>query len=90
VADVAFNFRQRDRKLLAGEADGITIHTGTSRTPNAMHVVRSVLRQVEVEHVTDIRDVQSARCDIGRNQYGEIAVVKVAEELQALVLGHIA
>jgi hypothetical protein len=59
VADVAFNFRQRDRELLAGEADGVTIRAGTSRSANAMHVVRSVLWQVEVEHVTDIGDVQS-------------------------------
>ena len=55
-----------------------------------MHVVRRVLRQVEVEHVTDIRDMQSTRCDVRSNQHREIAVVKVAEELQALVLWHIA
>ncbi|HEV7441206.1 MAG TPA: hypothetical protein VGO18_01340, partial [Steroidobacteraceae bacterium] len=40
--------------------------------------------------MTDIWDVQSTRCDVGSNQHGEIAVVKVAEELQTLVLWHIA
>jgi hypothetical protein len=55
-----------------------------------MHVIRGVLRQVEVEDVTDIWDVQSTRCDVGSNQHGEIAVVKVAKELQSLVLRHIA
>jgi hypothetical protein len=54
-----------------------------------MHVVRGILRQVEVEHVANIRDVQSTGCDISRNQHGEVAIVKVTEELQALVLGHI-
>jgi hypothetical protein len=90
VAEVAFDLRQRDREFLAGEADGIPIRAGTRRTSDAMHVVRGVLWQVEVEHVADIRDVQSARCDIRSDQHGEIAIVKVAEELQALVLRHIA
>jgi len=55
-----------------------------------MYIVGGVLRQVEVEHVTDIWDVQSTRRDVGSNQHGEVAVVKVAQELQALVLRHIA
>src|SRR5882724_12442332 len=81
VAEVAFDLRQRDREFLAGEADGIPIRAGTRRTSDAMHVVRGVLRQVEVEHVADIRDVQSTRGDIRSDQHGEVAVVKVAEEL---------
>src|ERR1700730_5969011 len=55
-----------------------------------MHVIGGVLRQVEVEDVTYIWNVQSAGCDVGGNQYGQVAVMKVPQELEPLVLWHIA
>src|SRR5690606_24630158 len=61
VADVLLDFRQADRVVLAGEADGIALGTGARGAADAVHVVRAVLRQVVVVHVADVRHVQSAR-----------------------------
>ena len=60
VPEVVFDFRQRHGEFLAGEADGIAFRTRASRAANTMNIIRSVLGQVEIEHVTHIRDVQSA------------------------------
>src|SRR5215469_16860323 len=60
VADVALDIRQGDCELLTGEADGVPLRAGPRGAPDAMYVIGRILRQVEVEHVTDIGDVQSA------------------------------
>src|SRR5579863_8373205 len=84
VADVGFDVRQRHGVLLAGEADRIALGAGARGAPDPMHVVGRVLRQVKVEHVTHVRDVQSARGDVGGDQYRELALVEVAQKPQPL------
>ena len=58
MADVALDFRERDREFLAREADGITLGSGACGASDPMHVVGRILGQVEVEYMADIRDVQ--------------------------------
>ena len=89
MPEIGFDFRQRNRVFLACEADGVAVATGPGCASDPVNVVRGILRQIEVEHVTDVRDVQPAGCNIGCNQYSEIAVVEVTEELEPLVLRHI-
>src|SRR5437016_10006622 len=89
VADITLDLRERHGVLLAGEADGIALGAGAGGATDAVHVVGRVLRQVEVEHVTDIRDVQAAGGHVGRDQDCEFAVVEIAQEAQALVPRHI-
>src|SRR5262249_52004821 len=60
VSHVAFDLRQRHGELLAGEADCIALRPGTSGAADTMNIIGGVLRQVEVEHVADIGDVQTA------------------------------
>jgi hypothetical protein len=60
VAEVALDLRQGYREFLAGETDGVAFRSGASRAADAMHVVRRILRQVEVEHMAHVRDVQPA------------------------------
>src|SRR6185369_5055764 len=60
VSDVFFNVRQALRIVLAAEADGVAFGAGTRRAADAMHIVGAILRQVEIEHVTHVRNVQSA------------------------------
>src|SRR5690348_7902182 len=61
VPDVVLDFRQRHGVFLAREADGITFSPSACRAADAVYVVRGVLRQVKVEYVTDVRNVQPAR-----------------------------
>src|SRR6185437_3343997 len=60
VADVALDIRQADRILLAAEADGIALRSSARGASDAMHVIGRILRQIEVEHVADVGDVQAA------------------------------
>ena len=55
-----------------------------------MDVVGGILRQVEVEDMADIGDMQAARGDIGRDQHRKLAFVKFFHVAQALLLRHIA
>src|SRR5262249_34885377 len=63
VRDVVLDVRQRDRVFFAAEADGVALGAGTSRAADAVHVIRGVLRQVVVEDVAHVGDVQAARGD---------------------------
>ena len=78
------------RVFLAAEADGVALGAGARRAADAMHVVRGILRQVEVEHVADVGDVQAARGHVGGDQHGQLAGVEFAHEAQALLLRHVA
>src|SRR5579871_4321486 len=64
MTDVALDVRQADRIFLATEADRVAFRAGARGAPDTMHVVLGVVRQIEVEHVAHVRDVQPARCHI--------------------------
>src|SRR5690606_19623171 len=63
AADVLRDLGERHDVILAPEADRVARGTGPGRATDAVHVVFRVLRQVVVEHVAHVRDVQAARCD---------------------------
>ena len=90
VADVGLDIGQRDRVLLATEADGVAVGAGARGAADAVHVVGRILRQVEIEHVADIGNVQAARGDVGGDQHRELALVELAQEAQPLGLRHVA
>jgi len=69
MADVAFDIGQRNGVFLATETDGIAFRTRARRAPDAMHVVFRIVRQIEVEHVAYVRNVQPARSHVGSDQY---------------------
>src|SRR5258706_3270024 len=90
VADERLNFRQRYRVFLAAEADGIAGGAGAGGAADAVDVVRGVLRQVVIEHVADVGNMQAARGDIGGDEHRQFALVELAQEAQALHLRHVA
>src|SRR5688572_939944 len=61
VTDVLLDLGQTENVFLAGETDGIARGAGARGATDAVHVVFGVLRQVVVEDVRHIRDMQSAR-----------------------------
>jgi hypothetical protein len=90
VAEVGLDLRERNGKFLAGEADGIALSAGARRAADAMHVVRRILRQIVVEDVADVGNVQTARGDVRCNEHSQLAFVEIAQEFQAFVLRHVA
>lgn len=57
-----------------------------SGTANAVDVIIRVLRHIIVEHVRDVFDVKSARCDISRNQKVYLAGLEAGDNLVAFCL----
>ena len=57
VADKGLDVGQANGIFLAAETDRIAVGAGPRRAADAVHVIGSILRQVEIEDVTDIRDV---------------------------------
>jgi hypothetical protein len=60
VTDVVFDVGKRDRVFLAAEADGIALSAGARGAADAMHIIFGIVRQIEIEHVTDVGNVQAA------------------------------
>ena len=90
AADVFFDVRQRNGVFLAREADRIAFGARASGATDAVDVVCAVLRQVEVEDVTDFRNMQAARGDVGGDQHGELAIMELLQKAHALFLRNIA
>ena len=90
ASDVVLDVRQRLHVVFAAEADRVALGARPRRAADAMHVVFRVLRQVIVEDVADVRDVQAARGDVRADQDGWLAAVEVADHPQGLGLRHIA
>src|SRR5580658_7030258 len=88
VSEVVLDLRQRDREFLAGKADGVALGAGARGAADAVYVVGGILRQVEVEQVADVGNMQPAGGYVGRDKHRELAVVEVPEESQPLVLRH--
>ena len=90
MSDVALDVRQRNRVFLAAETDRVALGARARRAPDAMHVVLRIVRQIEIEDMAHIGNVQASRGHVGGDQHGDVAVVKVAHHLQPLVLRHVA
>ena len=88
-ADVGLDLREHGHIVFAAEADGIAFRAGTRGAANAVDVVFRVVRQVLVEHVADIGDVQAARSDVRGDENGQRAIVERTEHLQTLVLRYV-
>ncbi len=90
VADKFLDVRQRHNVVFAAEADCVTFGASAGGAADAVHVVLNVLRQVEIEYVTDVFDVQAARGNVGADQYGQLAALKIMQHALALALRDIA
>src|SRR5271169_2457778 len=90
MTDKTLDVGQRDRVLLAAETDGVAGGAGARRASDAMHVVLGIVRQIEIEHMADVGNVQAARSDVGGDQYGNFAVMKIAHHFQPLGLRNVA
>src|SRR5215831_20480202 len=90
LADELLDGLDLERARLVGQADGLASGSRTRRAPDAVHVVLGILRHVPVDHVGHALDVQAARGHVGRHEDGKLAVLEVVEDLEPLLLLHVA
>src|SRR5262245_44353761 len=90
LTDELLDRLQEERARLVGQADGFAGGAGARGAPDPVHVVLDVLGQVPVDHVAHALDVETARGDVGRHQYGQRAVLEIGEDLEALLLVDVA
>ncbi len=76
--------------LLGHEGDGPAELARAARATDAVDVVVRLRRDVEVNHITDARDVDAAREHVGRHEDVGVARAEVAEGALALVLAAVA
>ena len=77
MPQIILDLRQGNCGVLAGKADGVTLSSRPRGSADAMHVIRRVLRQIEIEDVTHVGNVQAPRGDVCGDQHGKVAVVEV-------------
>ncbi len=90
LADIGLDVRQAHGVQVAGEADRVALFAQPRGAADAVHVVLGILRQVVVEHVGDVRNVQPARGDVGGHQVVELAILETLQKLLPLELRHVA
>ncbi len=90
MSNVTLDIRQRDGVFLAAETDRVALGAGARGAAYAVHVVFRIVRQIEIEHMADVGNVQTARSHVGGDQHCNIAVVKVAHHFQPLGLRYVA
>ena len=59
-------------------------------TPDTVQVIIAVLRHIEIDDEIEIRDIQAAGCDIGGNQYRDIAQAEFSQQLVSDILVDVA
>ena len=79
--DVIGRGQQIDRRAFGSGATG---------APYAMDIILRTLRQVEIDDVFDMRNVEATRRDIGRHQNPVFLVAKLLDNAIALALRQIA
>src|SRR5439155_21924328 len=72
------------------ECDAAAAPARPARTADTMHVALVVLRRIEVDHVRDAREVETARRDVRGEQGGDLALAEACERLLAGALRHVA
>ena len=90
MTDVGFDFRQCHRVAFAGKADRVAAGARARRSSDTVHVIFGVLWEIVVHDVTYIGNMQPSRRDVGCDQNGQAAFLKVLEHTQAFLLRYIA
>ncbi|MNZ81002.1 hypothetical protein D3C78_996570 [compost metagenome] len=75
---------------MADQRDGQPVLADAPGTPDAMDVLVTAARHVEVDHQIDPANIQTARCHVGSNQHVDAALTQALDGQLAFVLGLLA
>src|SRR5712691_7171539 len=81
---------ERFEILRRDEGSGEALAAGAAGTPDAVDIVLGVDRDVVIEDVADIGDVESARRHVARGEEGDRAVAEGVQGRGPLMLVHVA
>src|SRR5215472_1238427 len=76
--------------VLAGKGEGMSLAAGPAGAADAMDIVLSMDRHVEIEDVAEPLDIEPAGRDIARDQDRDLAIAEAVQSLGAARLRHIA
>ena len=68
MTGIGFDVGQGKSVGFAGETDGLSPGASASGTANAVDIVFCIFRQVEIDHVGHIRNVQTTCCHVCGHQ----------------------
>ncbi|VVE50525.1 hypothetical protein PCE31107_04673 [Pandoraea cepalis] len=81
--DETFDLREQLVFVHAHKRHGLAVCAGASGAADAVDIVLRHFRQVEVDHVGQLVDVDAARGNIGRNQHLQCAALEFGERARA-------
>src|SRR5205807_3046165 len=88
--DQAFDGAEVGALLVVAERDREPARAGATRAADPVDVGLGLVRQVEVEDVRDLGDVEAARSYVRRHEDARLAVLEVPERASARALGLVA
>ena len=74
--------------VLTGKADGLAGRSEPGCAPDAVHVVGCILWQVEINYMSDIRDMEPTRCHVRCHQNRNFTIMKTPQQGLPLFLGY--
>ena len=82
--------RHREPVLRHGDGEGMSLQPGAAGAANAVDVILGVVRHVEIEHMRQPADVQTARRDIAAHQQPQLARLEFLQRGETDRLRHVA
>ena len=70
---VALDCRKVESVIFGDEADGYTFSTGAAGSANSMHIIFRIFRQVKINDMRYVIDVNPSTGDIGSDEYRYLA-----------------
>ena len=74
--------------VFTGKADRFSSCSKAGRTSDAMHIVRRLLRQVKIDDVSDIGNMETARCHVCCYENGYFTIMETPHQRLPLFLRH--
>ena len=85
-----FDCLQRHHFMTAHECERVADILCTPRSADPVDIIVGMMRDVEIEDVTDLGDIEAARRDVGCDQERQFAFAELIERRHARGLIHVA
>ena len=79
MSDKLFDIGQRKYEFLTGKTNGITLSAKAGGTTDAVDIVLGVLRQIVIEYMANVGDMQASGGYIGSDQYWQFTLLEALQ-----------